>query len=631
MAAVRFSSVSAALLVLAFASAAAAQVTPPRDARPPGQQASVAGTAMISGSVTMTGSTQPARKVRLTLSGAELRGGRTTTTDDQGQFLFTALPAGRYNLTASKPGHVSVTYGQRSPGRPGTPIQLSDGQKFQAHLQIPRGSVITGIVFDEHGEPSPQTSVRVMRVVNQNGRRTLQGSSSGTTDDRGIYRVFGLLPGDYVVCATPRNTNVGDFDRLQVTLKALESSYESLSRTNPEQARFIANQIAEVGAAMPEDPDTAPAGYAPVCYPGTVSTSTATPVTLGIAEERPGIDFQLHLAPLARVEGMVMNSTGADIRNITVTLSDPQPGALSIGNFSARADSDGRFRLRNVPPGQYRVTARGTVSVSSAAPTAGGRGRGRAGAPAAPARGRAPLEVRAETMTVWASTDIVVDGRNLPNVMLALQPGVSVSGQVTFAGSTPAPTDLSRVRVTMSPADPMPIGGSISTRVDAAGRFTIPSVTPGRYRLNAGGAGAWTIESAAIGGQDATDFPFEIKGDQNISGAVITFTDRQTELTGTVVDDKNQAAPEFTLIVFPADSRYWTTNTRRIQSTRPATDGRYTFRNLPPGDYRLAPVYDLEPGATSDPAFLQQLEATALRISLQAGETKTQDMRVGGM
>ncbi len=572
----------------------------------------------------MAGSTQPARNVRLTLSGAELRGGRTTTTDDQGQFLFTALPAGRYNLTASKPGHVTVTYGQRSPGRPGTPIQLSDGQKFQAYLQIPRGSVITGVVFDEYGEPSPQTSVRVMRIVTLNGRRTLQGSSSGTTDDRGIYRVFGLLPGDYIVCATPRNTHIGNVDRLEVTLRALESSYEAVSRTNPEQARLIFAEIAQARSALPTDPDSTTAGYAPVCYPGSVSTSAATPVPLGIGEERPAIDFQLQLASLARVEGMVMNSTGHDVRNITVTLTDPQPGALSIGNISARADSEGRFRLRNVPPGQYRITARGTV-------TTGGRGRGRGAAPA-PGRESASFFVqRGETMTVWGSADIVVDGRNLPNVMLALQPGISVSGQVTFSGGTPPPTDLTRVRVTMAPVDPSPLGGSVSARADASGRFTIPSVVPGRYRLSASGAGPWTVESAAIGGQDAADFPVEIKGDQNISGAVITFTDRHTELTGIVLGEKNQPAPEYTLVVFPADSRYWLPNSRRIQNTRPDTEGRYTFRNLPPGDYRLAPVYDLEPGDLSDPSFLQQLEATALRLSLQPGEKKVQDMRVGGM
>jgi hypothetical protein len=155
-------------------------------------------------------------------------------------------------------------------------------------------------------------------------------------------------------------------------------------------------------------------------------------------------------------------------------------------------------------------------------------------------------------------------------------------------------------------------------------------VPPGKYRLTAGGVGGWTVDSAVIGGQDALDFPYEVKGNQAVSGVVITFTDQLTELTGMVTNAKNEAAPEFTLVVFPADSRYWTGTSRRIQSARPATDGRYTFRNLPPGEYRLAPVYDLEPGATSDPAFLQQLEGTALRVTLQPGEKKTQDMKVGG-
>ena len=577
---------------------------------------------MIAGSVMMAGSTQPARKARVSLSGAELRGGRTAVTDDEGRFSFTALPAGRYNLSANKPGHVSVSYGQRKPGRPGTPIQLSEGQKFQADLQIPRGSVITGTVLDENAEPSPSTQVRVMRVVNQNGRRTLQGSSSGTTDDRGIYRVFGLLPGEYVVCATPRNT-VSDANRTFIELDALR---REVAVREAAQAAAVADRLRVLQASL-EGAEEPTSGYAPVCYPGTVAASSAAPIALGIAEERPGVDFQLQLAPLARIEGTVMNSTGADLREITVTLTDPQATGFSMGNITARADDQGRFRLMNVPPGQYRVTARATIapprppSQPGAAPPGGGRGRGMA--PPAPG-------VRSEPIVVWAAADVAVDGRNVSNVLLSLQQGVTVSGQISFDGSTPPPTDLTRIRVTMSPIEPTPLGGSSAARVDASGRFTIPSVAPGRYRLSAGGLPGWSVDTAVIGGQDAIDFPFEVKGTQAVSGAMVTFTDRQTELTGIVTNDKSQPAPEYTLVVFPADARYWTTPGRRTQSTRPATDGRYTFRNLPPGEYRLAPVYDVEPGSMSDPAFLQQLEPTSLRITLQPGEKKAQDMRVGG-
>ena len=115
-----------------------AQAAPPRDAgAAANQQPAPTGTAEISGTVMMAGGTQPARKTRVNLSGAELRGSRSVTTDDSGRFSFTALPAGRYSLSATRPGHTSVTYGQRQPGRPGTQIQLSDGQKFRADLQIP--------------------------------------------------------------------------------------------------------------------------------------------------------------------------------------------------------------------------------------------------------------------------------------------------------------------------------------------------------------------------------------------------------------------------------------------------------------------------------------------------------------
>ena len=347
---------SATLSLGLLTAVADAQVAPPRDAAPLSQQKPAVGTAVVSGSVMMAGSTQPARKARVSLSGAELRGSRTAVTDDQGRFSFTALPAGRYNLSANKPGHVTVSYGQRRPGRPGTPIQLSDGQKFQADLQIPKGSVLTGTVLDENGEPSPQTQVRVMRLATQNGRKVLQGSNSGSTDDRGIYRVFGLLPGDYVVCATPRNT-MNDVSRALVELDALRQETVAAAERNAVQAAAMAERMRSLRASLPEDVDDAASGYAPVCYPGTVSASAATPIPLGIAEERPGVDFQLQLAPLARVEGTVVNSTGADLREIQITLSDPEQAGLSVTNLGARADREGRFRLMNVPPGQYTLRA----------------------------------------------------------------------------------------------------------------------------------------------------------------------------------------------------------------------------------------------------------------------------------
>ena len=66
------------------------------------------------------------------------------------------LPAGRYTLTASKAGYVGLSYGQRRPLQAGTPLQLADGQELKAiDFRLPRGSAITGHVYDENGDPMP--------------------------------------------------------------------------------------------------------------------------------------------------------------------------------------------------------------------------------------------------------------------------------------------------------------------------------------------------------------------------------------------------------------------------------------------------------------------------------------------
>lgn len=142
------------------------------------------------------------------------------------------------------------------------------------------------------------------------------------------------------------------------------------------------------------------------------------------------------------------------------------------------------------------------------------------------------------------------------------------------------------------------------------------------------GAGGWTLGSSVVEGQDSLDFPVDIKPNQTVNSAVLTFVDRQTELTGTIVDQRSQPVLDYNLVVYPADNRFWTAQSRRIQSTRPATDGRFTFRNLPPGEYRIAPVLDPEPGSWYDPAFLQQLDGNATRVTIGEGEKKEQTLRV---
>jgi hypothetical protein len=121
-----------------------------------------------------------------------------------------------------------------------------------------------------------------------------------------------------------------------------------------------------------------------------------------------------------------------------------------------------------------------------------------------------------------------------------------------------------------------------------------------------------------------------VKAGQNIGSATLTFTDQRAELSGALTDGTGRPAPGYTLILYPADPRYWQPQSRRIRTARPATDGRFRFGTVPPGDYKIAPVVDVEPGAWQDPAFLQELDATALRVSIAEGEKKVQNVRLAG-
>ena len=179
----------------------------------------------------------------------------------------------------------------------------------------------------------------------------------------------------------------------------------------------------------------------------------------------------------------------------------------------------------------------------------------------------------------------------------------------------------------------MMAGGNSQALVEANGRFTLSDVVPGSYRVTAAVPGvpsaspAWVVQSITVDGEDALDMPLDVKG-RPVTGMVVTLTNRISELSGLVVDEKGKPATEHTLVLYPVDEKYWFFQSRRIRTTRAGEDGRYSFRVVPPGDYRLATLLDPEPGTWYDKAVLSDLESTAVRISLAEGEKKIENVRV---
>jgi hypothetical protein len=140
------------------------------------------------------------------------------------------------------------------------------------------------------------------------------------------------------------------------------------------------------------------------------------------------------------------------------------------------------------------------------------------------------------------------------------------------------------------------------------------------------GAG-WWLRSIVSGGRDLLDVPLDAQMD--VSDVVVTFSDSHTELAGVLQTAPGQPAPGFVVVVFPEDPRLWRA-TRRVRQTRPATDGRFAFVDLPPGTYVIAAASDLPEDNWRTADVFEALAPSGVRVSLGEAEKKLQNLQIRG-
>jgi hypothetical protein len=539
---------------------------PPRDV---GER--VVGTAVVRGRVQTADTGAPLRRAQIRAVSPGSRDTRLVTTDTEGRFELRDLPAGRWELTASKGGYVTMRYGQRRPFEAGRPIELVDRQIMQqVNFALPRGAVIAGRVLDEFGDPVAGARVQALRYqLSQGTRRLTPTGMFAQTDDTGGFRLYGLMPGEYYVSALLR--------------------------------------------ALPADDSTDSTGYAPTYYPGTGSVTEAQPVALGVSEEA-SITFALLAVRTARVSGSVVTSTGLPLANGMVMLLAPDAAGAAPMMFGAgnRIRGDGSFVLSNVAPGAYTLTA-----------TNGGPGV-RGGGGGELEMGMLPITVAGDDVT--GVTVVTGRGATVTGTVVVAQgssttlnrSGLQVTTQVVGSGLAGFPGLGGGV------------GGFGGRNVAEDGTFTLTNLFGSRLiRLN-GLSPEWMLESVIVDGRDVTDRPVEFAPNADLTGARIVVTDRVTEVSGSVAAaDGKSASRDFTVIVFPDDEGLWAAPSRYVRSARPDQQGLFKIRALPPHDRYLAVAVDyLEQGEETDAELLASLKGQATALQLRSGDTATVSLKL---
>ena len=282
-----------------------------------------AGTSVIRGVVTSDAGA-PVRRAQVRANVSGMPGARVTSTDAQGRFELRELPAGRWTVSASKPGFVTQRYGQRRPFETVVPIELADGGRVDANFSLLRGGVINGRVQDDLGDPVANVRVTVQRRQMIEGRRRMINVGvTDETDDTGAFRLYGLAPGEYYVSAVLR-----------------------------------ANPLEQPGDAS---------GYAPTYFPGTGSANEAQRVAVGAGEE-VSIGFALLPVRLVRISGTVVSQSGDLGGGMVQLVGAGDSGEGSLVTLGGGIQSDGSFTIANVAPGSYVLNARSGARA--------GRGRG---------------------------------------------------------------------------------------------------------------------------------------------------------------------------------------------------------------------------------------------------------------
>lgn len=523
------------------------------------------GTSIIHGHVVAADGNRPLRRVQIKATASELaNGSRTTSTDESGEYELTDLPAGRYTISASRGGFLTLSYGQRRPRELGRIVEVGAAATVgDVDFVLPKMSVISGRLTDEDGDPIAGVSVMAMRSIYVAGRRQLvpTGDARATTDDVGEFRIGDLVPGTYIVSATTRE---------KWTVASGGGRDETM-------------------------------GYAPTYFPGTTNVSDAVRLVLGLGQERSATDFSLIPGRTATISGTALDSEGRPFRSVSLTV---EVRAEAGGSFSAAGgapvSADGTFTLRDVAPGAYMLGASRPDTDPEVA--------------------KLPIVVEGTDLTnvvLTGSAGGTVSGRvELENGVTKGMPAVQISIAERVVGQ-PDPTMLGAFRGRYIPVTPSGADGS----------FTISHVF-GPALLTVAAPDGWTARAVLKDGRDLTDTPIELRHGEQLDGLQVVLTNRVTTLAGTLADAAGSPLPDGTIVIFAADRHTWFEGSRFVRAVRPDQKGRFQAKGLPPGEYLAVALEYVEDGTWNEPEFLDSIQQYAEKISLEVEQPRTLSLKL---
>jgi len=449
---------------------------------------------------------------------------RRTTTDEEGYFTFTGLTGKSYSVNVSSTkGYFQQPVSEaarRGPYSPGENVTLT----------MIKGAVITGRVLSPEGDPVIAVPVSAYMVRDRNGRVVRASSFSGRqrfTDDLGVYRIYGLPPGSYIVAANPAQGSYLSPYRGEMTVyhpastrdTAAEVTVESGNEATGIDIRYRGDLGYKITGTITGLVDSGSNyGTSILLY---YSAGMVPAATTGVSPGNAGFEFNgltdgeyvltarrnapdedgffsppqhiaikgadvtginLKLFPLSTIAGKViienkqansennctgsLDNAGLTIRRDDVDKNEPPSPFGPFGSFATITDS-GLFTVRNLEPGHHRVEMRLHANLYIKAITL----------PAPRVTRRA-----AGTVDLSRSGLLLRSGDRVKDLIVILLEGAAMlRGKIIAEDGSSLPP---RMRVHLVPAESVAANDLLryfEVQTGLEHTFTISNIAPGKY------------------------------------------------------------------------------------------------------------------------------------------------------
>jgi hypothetical protein len=472
---------------------------------------------------------QPMPNTQVSISGYGGSARQVVTSDADGKFRATDLSRMSYLISASSPAYVA---------RPRDPDLDPIGYYHigdSVRLEMMKGGVITGSVTRANGEPIVSISVYAYMIRDYRGQAPRYSSPVGRqqTDDRGIYRIYGLASGTYIVAA-----GGGRASGYQVNPFAMDA----------------------------------------VTFAPSSTRDTAAEVSVNAGEEDSGVDIRYRDEPGHTVSGTVANANAADQeQGFTIMLTSVLNGLEQTAASAYQPGGTHGFMFTGVADGDYQVIAQ-TYS------PAGGWSLSESQRVRVKDADLTGIELTVKPLASIRGA-VVLEDSKVAECQGKRRP---VFGEIVI-GAYHNEKNVAKDQ----PQSIWGLGAPVTP--DGQGTFTLRNLAAGQYRfITRPSAKYWYLRSIAWPSTskaaqanrplDAARNWTTVKTADKLSGLNITFAAGAASLQGRIETSAGKLPPRAFVYLAPAEPEQREDILRYFVSLA-AEDGTFDLGNIPPGSY----------------------------------------------